>query len=156
MLVFRLVCAKKQKHESVRRKINVAALLTRNILLSLMHVSTSDNGPKMKRKDWTPEKVKQALRDAGTTTCALAKKYGVSRQAMSITLRRSNTRGEARIADALGLHPMDIWPSRYDVAGASVSTPFELKPVPALKFSARESSRNGKEIAVITNVEPGV
>lgn len=109
----------------------------------------------MKRKDWSPEKIKQALRDAGTNTCALASIYGVSRQVMSMSLRRSNTRCEARIAEALGLHPMDIWPTRYNEDGSPISRPYELKPVPAIqfKFNARETARNGKATAAAGNLE---
>lgn len=62
-----------------------------------------------------PEDIKFALRKAGATLASLGKQHGVSRQTMSIALHaRVSARAEQIIADYLGLHPMKIWPSRYD------------------------------------------
>jgi len=99
----------------------------------------------MKKQDWSPEKVKQALRDAGTNTCALAKQYGVTRQTMSLSLRNGNTRCELRIAAALGLHPQAIWPSRYKNDGTTLARAFELKPIPHV--SAQHGVGNVKAVA---------
>lgn len=84
-----------------------------------------------KKQDWTPEKVMKELRAKGTTINQVALQYGCSRQGLYQSLRRPNHRGELRIAHALGVHPMSIWPTRYKSDGTPQRTPFELKPIPA-------------------------
>ena len=47
----------------------------------------------------------------------LGEKVGVSRQAMSYALHAPNSRGEAVIAEALGLKPQELFPERFDASG---------------------------------------
>lgn len=62
-----------------------------------------------------PEDIKAAIRKDGSTLAALARRNRVSRQMMSMALHaRVSSRAEKVIAEFLGLHPMKIWPSRYD------------------------------------------
>lgn len=65
-------------------------------------------------QDWHPSDVIAALHKAGWTMRALAKEHNLtSSSTLSRSLTQSYPASEKRIADALGLHPKDIWPSRY-------------------------------------------
>lgn len=70
------------------------------------------------QNDWHPADVVAALRKAGLSLSGLAQAYGLSSSsAFSVALVRSYPICEQRIADALGIHPMVIWPSRYNADG---------------------------------------
>lgn len=74
---------------------------------------------KASQEDWHPADVKAALEKAGWTLRALAATHGLTGSTtLSATLVRSYPINEKRIADALGLHPKDIWPSRYHADGS--------------------------------------
>ncbi|MDO8940857.1 MAG: helix-turn-helix domain-containing protein [Methylicorpusculum sp.] len=65
-------------------------------------------------QDWHPSDVIAALHKAGWTMKALAEEHGLSSgSSLSKALTGSMPAGEKRIADALGLHPQQIWPTRY-------------------------------------------
>ncbi len=59
-----------------------------------------------------------------------------------VELTNSFPLNEKRIADALGIHPKEIWPSRYYENG-------EVKPrgFRAMQFNRIESGVNGKDQA---------
>lgn len=81
--------------------------------------------------DWHSEDVKAAIRKRGSTLTALAKANGISVQALSRAIfERSSARAEIIIAEFLGVHPMKIWPSRYDASGARL-TRLEIEQVAA-------------------------
>ncbi len=68
--------------------------------------------------DMNPEDIKAAIRKAGTTMSALAAATGVARTTLSMALHaRVSAKAEQVIGDFLKLHPMKIWPSRYDKTG---------------------------------------
>lgn len=73
--------------------------------------------------DWHREDIKAALRKRGTSLAAIARKHGVSRQAVTLVLHRPSAKWEAVIAKSLGVTAREIWPSRAGVrrhrAGAS-------------------------------------
>lgn len=70
-------------------------------------------------QDWHPADVKCALEKAGYTLSKLAAKHGLSGAgSLSKTLTQSMPLGEQRIADAIGVHPQVIWPSRYNEDGS--------------------------------------
>lgn len=72
--------------------------------------------------DWHSEDVKAAIRKRGSTLSALAKANGISAQALSRAIfERTSARAEIIIAEFLGMHPMKIWPSRYDEVGERLS-----------------------------------
>lgn len=74
---------------------------------------------KASQGDWHPADVKAALDKAGWTLRALAATHGLAdSSSLSAALVRSQPANEKRIADALGLHPKDIWPSRYNPDGS--------------------------------------
>ncbi len=67
-----------------------------------------------KSEDWHPAQIIAALHMRGVTLSALAIENGYAcRSTLSQALRRRWPKGERIIAQALGLHPAEIWPSRY-------------------------------------------
>lgn len=69
---------------------------------------------KASREDWHPADIKAALHKRGITLRGIAQAYGLKdATSLSATFTRSLPLNERRIAHALGLHPKDIWPSRY-------------------------------------------
>jgi Ner family transcriptional regulator len=48
-----------------------------------------------------------------TTMAAVSRQAGLSSSTLANVLTRSWPKGEFLIADALGIHPSEIWPSRY-------------------------------------------
>lgn len=74
---------------------------------------------KTSQEDWHPADIKAALDKAGWTLRALAAAHGLSGSTtLSAALVRSYPINEKRIADALGLLPRDVWPSRYHADGS--------------------------------------
>lgn len=93
------------------------------------------------KQDWHPADVLAALHKAGWTVTALGKSHGLSGgQTLSKALTQSYPVAEKRIADALGLHPKDIWPSRYFENG-------EVKPrgFRGIQFNRNQPAVNGND-----------
>ncbi|EFE97532.1 helix-turn-helix domain-containing protein [Serratia odorifera] len=64
-------------------------------------------------QDWHPADVIAALRKRGTTLAAVSRRAGLSSSTLANALSRPWPKGEWLIADALSIHPAEIWPSRY-------------------------------------------
>ncbi|MFV0626129.1 MAG: transcriptional regulator [Alphaproteobacteria bacterium] len=71
----------------------------------------------MNKKDLHPEYIKYLVRSQGMTLAALAKKYGFSSSTIKTALKKPMFFGEQIIATFLNIHPMNLWPSRYDEKG---------------------------------------
>ena len=67
--------------------------------------------------DWHPEDIKAAVRKKGITLADVARRAGLNGAALRIALVLPRAEAERAIADALGVHPMMIWPSRYHENG---------------------------------------
>lgn len=79
---------------------------------------TNTTAKKASREDWHPADIKAALHKKGITLAGIAKAHGLTDStSLSSTFTRSYPINERRIAAALGLHPKDIWPSRYYESG---------------------------------------
>jgi Ner family transcriptional regulator len=66
------------------------------------------------RRDWHKSDIKAALEKAGWTLRRLSMHAGYKNPAsLQRALRKPWPKAERLIADALGLEPWDIWPSRY-------------------------------------------
>jgi len=73
------------------------------------------NKPKV---DWHPADIKAALAKSGYTFALIARENGYKgSRSTSNVLRLQWPRMEAIVGKILDLHPMEIWPSRYDVYG---------------------------------------
>lgn len=104
---------------------------------------TSTTAKKPVSGDWHPADIKAALYKAGITLAGLARAYGLnSSTALSHTFNRSYPLNEQRIADALGIHPKVIWPSRYNPDGTR-----KLQGFRAVQFNATAVARNSKRTA---------
>lgn len=69
-------------------------------------------------EDWHPADIKAALNKAGYTLARLAEEYGLKNGSLlSKCLTQSLPTSERRIANAIGIEPEIIWPSRYDANG---------------------------------------
>lgn len=66
------------------------------------------------REDWHRADIIASLRKKGTTLTALSRAHGYSSSTLQNALERKWPRGEKIIADALGLAPSEIWPTRYE------------------------------------------
>ena len=65
-------------------------------------------------KDWHKEDVKAAVRKTRYGSLkALSLAFGLAHYACDKACREPNYWGEMAIAEALGLSPREIWPSRY-------------------------------------------
>lgn len=67
--------------------------------------------------DWHREDIKAAIRKSGATLRSLSIRAGYHHSAANQTLQRPWPAMEEAIARHLGVHPMAIWPSRYDFRG---------------------------------------
>lgn len=63
--------------------------------------------------DWHRADVVAALKKIGTSVSKLSRESGLASATLQNTLRAPWPKGERIIADALGVEPQDIWPSRY-------------------------------------------
>ncbi|EOE6853860.1 helix-turn-helix domain-containing protein [Cronobacter sakazakii] len=70
--------------------------------------------------DWHPADIIAALRKKGTSLAALSRASGLSSSTLANALTRPWPKGEYLIAEALGVHPSAIWPSRYFKDGVMV------------------------------------
>lgn len=64
--------------------------------------------------DMHPADIKCALEKAGWSLRQLALKNELSAASVAVALKKRWPRVESIIAEALGIKPWEIWPSRYD------------------------------------------
>ncbi|WP_085163779.1 helix-turn-helix domain-containing protein [Gilliamella bombi] len=67
----------------------------------------------MEKQDWHAEDIKCELRKKRITLKSLSINAGLAPSTLNNALRVSYPKAERIIAEALGLEPRDIWPSRY-------------------------------------------
>ncbi len=71
--------------------------------------------------DWSWDEVLAALHSEGLTLRGLAARHGLDVQAIGCVQFRPSPLSQTRIADALGVAPQQIWPSRYEADGSPLS-----------------------------------
>ncbi len=71
-------------------------------------------------QDWSWPTIKAALEQAGHSLASLARENRFDNSFMTKAKLRPCARVERIIADALGVEPRAIWPSRYSEAGVPV------------------------------------
>jgi Ner family transcriptional regulator len=81
-----------------------------------MRVTTQPKKP-APQADWHKADIKARLEKAGWTIRQLADHHDLCESTLRTALSASYPASQQRIADALGVHPMTIWPSRYDSEG---------------------------------------
>ncbi|MFJ3457667.1 helix-turn-helix domain-containing protein [Scandinavium goeteborgense] len=67
----------------------------------------------MNKQDWHQADIIASLRKKGTSLAALSRACGLSSSTLANALTREWPKGEYLIAEAIGVHPSVIWPSRY-------------------------------------------
>ncbi|WP_130833637.1 helix-turn-helix domain-containing protein [[Erwinia] mediterraneensis] len=65
------------------------------------------------KEDWHPADIIAALRKKGTSLAAVSRQAGLSSSTLANALSRPWPKGEWIIAEAINIHPSEIWPSRY-------------------------------------------
>lgn len=78
------------------------------------HMAKSNHPKKPAPQDWHRADIKAALEKAGWSLRKLSKAHGYAAPTtLTIPLARPWPKGERIIADAIGIDPAKIWPSRY-------------------------------------------
>ncbi|WP_145516101.1 helix-turn-helix domain-containing protein [Yersinia aleksiciae] len=67
----------------------------------------------IQREDWHTADILSALKKRGKTLSGVSRAAGLSSATLTNALKRPWPKGEWLIADALEIHPAEIWPSRY-------------------------------------------
>ncbi|EGL8105486.1 transcriptional regulator [Salmonella enterica] len=67
----------------------------------------------MTQPDWHPADIIAGLRKRGTSLAALSRQAGLASSTLANALNRRWPKGERLIAEALGIAPEQIWPSRH-------------------------------------------
>lgn len=67
----------------------------------------------MMRHDWHSADIIAALKKQGTSLSAVSRSSGLASATLANALIRHWPKGERLIAEALGVAPEHIWPSRY-------------------------------------------
>lgn len=67
----------------------------------------------MTQQDWHPADIIAALKKQGTSLAAVSRNAGLASSTLANALIRRWPKGERLIAEALGVAPEKIWPSRY-------------------------------------------
>ncbi|EGE4660606.1 helix-turn-helix domain-containing protein [Salmonella bongori] len=67
----------------------------------------------MMQQDWHPADIIAALKKRGTSLAAVSRNAGLASSTLTNALNRRWPKDERLIAEALGVAPEKIWPSRY-------------------------------------------
>lgn len=67
----------------------------------------------MEHVDWHPADIIAGLKKKGTSLAGVSRKAGLASSTLANTIIRRWPKGERLIAEALGVAPEHIWPSRY-------------------------------------------
>ncbi|MBD2812579.1 helix-turn-helix domain-containing protein [Xenorhabdus sp. Vera] len=87
------------------------------------------NHNNVQKNDWHQADIIAALRKRGTTLAAVSREAGLSSSTLVNAFSRPWPKGEWIIANYLGIHPSEIWPSRYfDQLGQFIERKVRNKP----------------------------
>ncbi|MHB7086321.1 helix-turn-helix domain-containing protein [Klebsiella pneumoniae] len=99
----------------------------------------------MDLQDWHPADIIAGLKKKGTSLAAVSRSAGLSSSTLANALLRPWPKGEKLIADAMGISPEIIWPSRYfDEVGNPVNRPPVKKFFPSLHLNPHPHNRLGR------------
>lgn len=90
----------------------------------------------LRKSDWHSADIIPALRKKKITLAALSRQSGLGSSTLANTLIRPWPKGEWLIAECLGVHPSDIWPTRY--FDSETGQPIERKIRKKFKESLEE------------------
>lgn len=93
-------------------------------------------------EDWHPADIVAALRKADWSLAQLSLEHGyTNRGSLGLALRTPYPKAEKIIADALGIEPKAIWPTRYHPDGTPNRTK-GAKPLRPANLPAKGTTRN--------------
>lgn len=72
------------------------------------------------RNDWTRAEITYELKRRGTNIEKLSREAGLADKTLRNALEKKWPKGEKIIADAIGVRPEAIWPSRYKNSSVNV------------------------------------
>jgi Ner family transcriptional regulator len=103
-----------------------------------------DTAKKPALTDWHPADVIASIRKSGTSIRQLSIKHGYHARSLQRVLVVHWRKAERIIANALGLEPSQIWPSRHHADGRPKNVRGERGiGRPRRKDSTRRAARNG-------------
>lgn len=100
------------------------------------------NTTPQKGRDWTREQIFEALHRAGWSLRRLALHHEVNPSTFQAVIYRPYPRAELRVAEALGVTPQEIWPSRYDADGQPNRPMGRPKVLPRVIPNLRKANRS--------------
>lgn len=80
-------------------------------------MSNLNSTKKASLEDWHPADIVAALRKRGWSLRKLSMHHGLSPWTLKQAVSNPYPNGERLIAEAIGVKPWEIWPSRYDADG---------------------------------------
>ncbi|ENL6902186.1 helix-turn-helix domain-containing protein [Enterobacter ludwigii] len=83
----------------------------------------------MVEQDWHPADILAALKKKKISMAGLSREHGLSSSTLQNALNKEWPRGELIIANAIGVSPQEIWPSRYFEKDGSPINRVIRKPV---------------------------
>lgn len=99
--------------------------------------------------DMHPADIKAALAKRGITLSRIAFDAGLTDPtSLSACFRRPMPASEKRIADALGVEPATIWPTRYDQNGKSIKNGRNATAITAEMRAAAKSVKKAAKKSV--------
>ena len=102
-------------------------------------MSKIDTPKKPAQQDWLPAYLVYRLRLAGLSFRRLSRQHGYCASSAQMATRIPWPKMERIVADALGVQPQEIWPSRYHADGTPKSGRGERG------IGRRRSKRDGKQ-----------
>lgn len=108
------------------------------------------------RQDWHPADVKAALEKIGTNMRQLSLAHGYSQHFCGKVFKQGGHNVQTIIADALGLKPWDIWPSRYDEHHEPIMTRKTTVFVRPKTWASPAGNTRGKDTAAAKNLNGNV
>ncbi len=85
--------------------------------------------------DWSPHYVIYCLRERGTTLRRIARQHGYAPGSGQQVFQQPWPAMQKCIADALGVEPREIWPSRYNEDGTPKPRPVVLQIIAKAKHN---------------------
>lgn len=95
----------------VTNKVELKSQLYKSTMTKVALVEISEE------QDWHPADIKAALEKKGWSLGKLARAHGYNRKSPSLALKQPWPRMEQIIAEAIGVEPRELWPSRYSMDG---------------------------------------
>lgn len=93
-----------------------------------------------KKTDMHPADIVAAVKKRQTSLAELSRNVGLSSGTLANALKRPWPKGEFIIAAALGMHPSEIWPSRYYDKHGRLMAREQLLRSPRKSEASREKS----------------